>query len=348
MLLTLGGFGLWMIFDTVLVSCSEYTDSEGRLVVFARSGETIWKWLAALSSICISLLVSILMMGFVILLLIPQDGVTRTVNEQLTAIRNGNIDKAYSYGSDAFHQATSLDVFTEFVNGYDAIKNNKGITVQSHEIDHDGGELVGIVYSKNESLAIYYKLIFEDGKYKIQNIDVSPEAVNSDTALNDKQASTKGYLTYTDSVGNYSIQYPDTWYHESDNKYSLIFSGKKGSPDYISTVTVQVIPMQKLGGIYTSAQDVVDDLKGQIKADAKNAKFEKDGEAELATNPKQFKGLYFIVSYMYKDIPMRKMQFIIISPDKKYAYSWGYTTTKERYGEDLPIAKAMYESWDIK
>ncbi len=46
-------------------------------------------------------------------------------------------------------------------------------------------------------------------------------------------------------------------------------------------------------------------------------------ESGAANQSKKYQGLYFEVSYQYKDIPMKKMQFIIVTPDNRTAYSWG-------------------------
>ena len=137
------------------------------------------------------------------------------------------------------------------------------------------------------------------------------------------------------------------WFYENSTKYSTVFSGKKGTPAYVSTVTVQVIPMERAGGIYNSAKAVVDDLKNQIEKETTDIKFIREGTAVPPVNAKKLTGRYFEVTYNYKGIAMKKMQYIIVTPDKRTAYSWGYTTTAARYDTDLPIAEAMYASWKI-
>ncbi len=352
MLLTLGGLGIWSLCDLVLIACGDATDDEGRALKFTAGGDSRGGLIGRILAMAFGFMpMSLLLAVFVALA--GSDGVSHVVNQQLEAIRDGDLSLAYSYTSAGFQEETTLDTFKAFVDAYPVIKNNVSAKFPTREIDNQQGYLSGTIYDKKgNSIDIEYQLTYEKNTWKILGLRVNP---NENETANDEEevkpaateTSSKKNLTFDDTVGKYSIQYPDNWMFEKTDTNSVMFSGKKGTPAYASTVTVQVLPMKKTGGIYKNAKAIVEDLKGQIKEKTTKAVFTREGEAELPLNPKEFKGYYFEVSYTYRGVPIKKMQFVIVNPANTMGYSWGYTTDSTRYDIDLPIAKTMYESWSI-
>ncbi|HTM64078.1 MAG TPA: DUF4864 domain-containing protein [Gammaproteobacteria bacterium] len=353
MLVTAGGLGIWTLVDLVMIACCEFTDSEGRIVMFSRTGDSPWKLIFAIIALCFSVLVIyVVIIGGSVYYL--TSGVADTIQYQLAAIREGDLEKAYSYTSADFRRATSFDAFKEFVEQVPALSDNESASFPSRSINNNEGVVSGTIKAHDGSVtSIEYLLIHEDKKWKIEGIRINPadsgELENDQSGSSSENAAKKvENLTYTDPNGEYTIRYPDNWYFDQTDKSSVMFSGKKGSQSYYATVTIQTLPMKKKGGIYGSVKDIVDDLKGQINERTTNVKFVNEGDAELPANTKDFKGQYFVVTYTYKGEDMKKMQFIIIRPDGNEAYSWGYTTPADLYDGDLPVAKSMYESWVIK
>ncbi len=356
MLLTLGGFGIWALVDLVLIACGEFKDEEGRELTFARAGDPAWKFVVGIVALLVATL-ALYAAIICLIILLATDGVTNSVKMQLTAMRTGQVQKAYDYTSADFKRETSFDTFKEFVEQIPALNSNVGVSFTTTEIKNNQAFLQGTVTAADGSVTpIEYLLIFEDDQWKILGIKINPaaneEGAASDSSANDSEKSDPakpvGKLTFDDKEDKYSIDYPDNWYYEQPDKSSVMFSGKKGTQSYYSTVTIQVLPMKKSGGIYGNVKDIVADLKGQIKEKTKDVKFIAEGDAELATNPEKFKGKYFVVSYTYKGQPMKKMQYIIVRPDGETAYSWGYTTPADQYDMDLDTAKMMYESWKME
>lgn len=360
MLLTLGGFGIWWMVDLVMIVCNEFTDADGHVIPFTRKGDSNKKYVAGMAAMCLPPFV---MMAIAIagVLLFMTDGMSATVKDQLAAIRAGDYQQAYQYTSKGFRNDTSFSTFEQFIENYPVMKNNSGITISETLIEEDDGYIAGVIHSKSgRELPIEYQLVNESGVWKIVGFRVSPpesedseEAVTDDSAdeasVDDETADGKQLknLTYSSSIGKYSIEYPSTWYFETPDDHSVLFSGKRGSPAYISTVTIQTLPMKKVGGIYANAKEVVKDLRQQIKEQATDVKMLREGDAELPTDPKHYTGRFFEITYTYKNVHMKKMQFIIVNPDSTQAYSWGYTTEASRYDKDLPVAQAMYESWKM-
>jgi hypothetical protein len=351
MLLTLGCFGVWTLVDLVQIVCSEFKDSEGRVLVYAAPGSASIKYILGILALFVGMFSMYVGVLFLALLLVT-DNLTSVAKAQLAAIRAGEIDKAYQYSAAGFQDETSYSTFQAFINAYPVIRNNTGVSITVKEFENGQGYIQGVVHSKQGDLPIEYQLVLENKTWKILGLRVNPAAgegaSQEDQSGSKVESKSTKKLTYQDKFAKYTIQYPDNWYYENSDKYSVLFSGLKGTPAYASTVTIQMLPMKKSGGLYKDAKAVTADLKKQIKEKAKDVKFLGEGSADLPGDGSAYHGEYFEVKYTYKGVPIHKMQYVIVTPDGSTAYSWGYTTDEERYSIDLPVAKAMYESWVIQ
>lgn len=90
---------------------------------------------------------------------------------QLEALREGDIQKAYSYTSKDFQAATSLNQFRDFVEAYPVFFNNRSVHFTQRSIEHHIGTLRGNLTSNDHiNTPIEYKVIKEDDKWKILSI----------------------------------------------------------------------------------------------------------------------------------------------------------------------------------
>lgn len=357
MFLTLGGLGFWTLIDLVLIANSEFKDAAGHNVLFTRNGESPWKTLLGIFAMMIAagLFYGMLIVGGVI---VATNNITDVVLSQLDAMQKGDYELAYSYTSPAFQEVTSLGVFEEFVKEVPAMRDNVNASFPTRQIHNSQGLLKGTITAKDGSVTpVKYLLVYENGQWKILGIQIGrpsagiqdegdSEAVHNTDRQTSRDESAKK-LTYADKHGKYSVTYPGNWYYEKPDDHTAMFSGKRGTPSYYSTITIQWLPMKKAGGVYGDAKEIVADLKGQIQNNTAKVKYLMEGDAELPKNDK-FHGQYFEVTYIYKGESMKKMQYVLISPDGNTGYSFGYTTRAGLYDANLPVAKAMYESWDIK
>ena len=107
-----------------------------------------------------------------------KDKIIEPINNQLAALKAGDVDKAYSFTSRDFQNATSLADFQKFVDLYPAIKNNARTKFISKDVTGDNAKLTGTLISVDGiSTPIEYLLIKEEGAWKILGIQVYPEGV---------------------------------------------------------------------------------------------------------------------------------------------------------------------------
>lgn len=102
------------------------------------------------------------------------------VDNQLSDLRDSNIDKAYyAYTSSEFQKSTSLDEFREFVETYPVFVHNQSAHFTQRSLDHNLGTLKGnLTDLEHKKIPVEYKLIKEDGKWRILSIRLlKPEAL---------------------------------------------------------------------------------------------------------------------------------------------------------------------------
>lgn len=340
MLLTGGGLGIWSLIDLILIACCEFKDKEGKPLIFTRGrGSPVKLILTIVGSVIAAIFVYAILL--VTIVLYATSGLTDTIYNQLSALRAGDLEKAYySYTSKDFQNATSLDDFKKFINLVPALNNNKSASFTERGFTNNEGTVKGTLQSKeNITTPVEYKLRKEGGTWKILGIQVATTHPSSTSSM---------FNTYDDKNNKFSIKYPAEWTYKQANKNSVIFSGKKDTASYYSTIAIETIPTKKASKIHEKTKVIMNYLKKQARAKSPDAKILSEGEVQLPQNPKKFHGEYFVVSYTYKGLPLKKMQFIIGEAGSSTIYTWIYISLANQYEKDLPIAKTMYESWTIQ
>ena len=94
------------------------------------------------------------------------------VDHQLAALREKDIDKAYyAYTSKEFQKENSLDQFRTFVEAHPIFFHNQSAHFQKRTLQDHLGKITGHLTSdEHMNVPIKYKLIKEDGKWKILSI----------------------------------------------------------------------------------------------------------------------------------------------------------------------------------
>ena len=176
----------------------------------------------------------------IVLAFLLTQGIADTAKSQLRAIRNGDIAKAYSYTSKTFQQITSFEDFKKFIETHEALKNNDDINFLSRETKNNTGLLVGELKSKDgKKTAISYKLIKEDGDWKIESIKF--DLNNKDVSVTPSSATSTVVESQTTESKINDILVNDT--ADNDGYVEVHKSSLKEKPAKIY-VTVQVVQAQ--------------------------------------------------------------------------------------------------------
>lgn len=340
MLITGGGLGIWTLVDLITIACCRFKDKDGYTLIFTQVQDSSFKKILLVAGSVIAG-VFIYVACLITLVFYLTSPMTNVIQSQLKALRAGDMALAYSYMADQSETNVSFEDFKNYVDTHPAMMNNTDASFNERKIESGQAYAKGTLTTNDGNhYPIEYMLIQQGDTWKIIGLRVG--AV--ETAETSDDASPQ---TYTDATNAYTIQYPGNWTHESSGKASVLFSGKQGTPSYASAITIQAVSTEGTTAKDNPVKLVMDELKNQIHAQTSNAKFIDSGVIELPSD-KNIHGEYLVATYSYKGQDMKKMQYVLLSADGKTLYSWSYTSPKDQYDADLPVAKSMYESWEIK
>lgn len=350
MLITAGGLGIWTLVDIITISICEFKDRDGKTLEFTKVTDNPTKHiLKVLGLILLGFLI------FVALILriafLATSGIVDVATGQLTALRNGDMVLAYSYTSKEFQKADSLDDFQKFLDAHPALLKNESVSFDSRSIENKQGVLIGKLYSKGGvATPIKYYLVKENGVWKVQAVVVdSDDNKQKETATETSPTSNNDIpLTslYSDKNKLFTVKYPADWQYDR-SKNGITLSGMKNTPYFYTTVNIQVIPSNKLGGQYKTVDDFINDMKVQISKQTSNAQLLNEGDVTFPQEDKVYHGRFISYTYIYHKQPMKLMQVVIYNNDNSRFYSWTYATLESQYSLGLPIVKAMYNAWLI-
>lgn len=353
MLITLGGLGIWLLVDLIFIVTNKFEDKQGKTLRLTKHLPPFKKAMLVIATIIVWFGVFV---GFLIAMVFyATSGLVDTVHNQLISLQSGDIKKAYSYTSKDFQKITSIDDFKKFLDHYPSLKNNESYFFNERRIENNIGTVKGTLTSKDGAQTpIVYRLIKEGGTWKILGIEVLPTGAGIE--INHK---TNGSVTnpsvhehslskvFEDKNNKFSIKYLDDWEYEQPEKGIVIFSGKKGTAAYYSTVNIQTILAKKAGGKHSDVNQFLEAFKKQIAEQSSDSKILAQGRVELPKNPKRFHGEYILFTYNLKNEAFKQLQIVIFRDDESAFYTWAYTSPVKQYNTYLPIAKAMYESWSV-
>ncbi len=299
-------------------------------------------------------------------------GVAEAVKNQLTAIREGDYAKAYSYTSTEFQKNTSLDEFKMFIDNVPALKNNERISINNRSFENDKGEVKGSIHSKDGIITpIEYQLIKENGEWKILGIDAQlskstkkdNQSTNSiepaDTAKEStatqtniapvvKSTADSGALakTYHDTGSNFTLKHPSDWELDQTNPSVVMVKKVQQGPGF-ANVNIQKVLTKQSGGEYANVDEFLSSIETQGKAEFTDFKLLGENSEALPSNPDKVKGKSITFSYKHNGIDIKQLQIILMEEDGKHFYMWGYTASSDEYDKNLPISDAMMDSWEF-
>ena len=146
--------------------------------------EGIGKYALLLGGGCLLLLIFAVAAGFFVYYIFQITGdPLKIVNQQLTAMREDDLEKAYSYCSNGFKQITNYEKFQSFVNGNPQLKNSKEFTSLNRAIESGTAKLKGNLVSKEGSTtSAEYHLVKEGRTWKVQFIDLGAAGISQSSS----------------------------------------------------------------------------------------------------------------------------------------------------------------------
>ncbi|HSE39132.1 MAG TPA: DUF4864 domain-containing protein [Acidobacteriota bacterium] len=232
-----------------------------------------------------------------------------TVNDQLAALRNNDIDRAYSYCSLEFQKVTSTEDFLTLVETYPILRNAKEFSSLDRQKQATGTTVLkGTIIGRDGSkLPAEYQLVREKDKWKIQFLRLSPAGIQVDQP---QQAASKNPTTKPAPVQVLGIQNMQIEHLKVDKQ--------KKEEGLVITVTFQVVNFGNDKSSGFARIHLVQDLKTldpsgsilpSLSKDAIN-EFKESGEPEYKSA--DFKYTLTIPS----DYPAGKYQMVITVHDR--------------------------------
>jgi TM2 domain-containing membrane protein YozV len=343
MLFTLGGLGVWLFIDLWLIAFSKLKDGQGQIVQ------------ASLLPKSIILILSLALFGSVAYFVnnyITLKNIEASIQAQLQAFRANDVEQAYSYTSSKFKANTSLDDLKRFLIDYDTLKNNRDLFISKKgKIDNEAEVAGSLLLNDGSEVHIEYQLEKEDGSWKIGLIKVDQVNLHQDNdrvnKIFDNVSSRNMKLpgVYESKPTRYFVRYPEEWDFDAKANNVTVFENKKLSLNQ-PYVYIQVVSRQKPDGTVMTAKEVADLIKNKVTSISPDVEFVEEGTIELPQNPSSFQGVYFI-SENSEGQEFKEISFIILRDDSPVAYIWEYIAPADKFEADLPIAKAIFESWVI-
>lgn len=172
MLITLGGLGIWILFDLIYIASGHFKDSNQQTLEFKKRESPLKLAFAVIGMlICALLLYFLLIFAFVMHLTAPM---TNTVKLQLTEIKNNQFKQAYVLFADETQKKYPVDKFKKYIDSYPILKNYISISIPNRRFTNNEGYVLAVLTDEHgEKYYAEYNLIKVDGIWKIYGIYVA-------------------------------------------------------------------------------------------------------------------------------------------------------------------------------
>lgn len=267
------------------------------------------------------------------------------VEQQLLALKSGNVKLAYSYTTTAFQSASSLRSFERFVYAYPTLDKFQRAELKLDRQTDKAILVRGKLFSNQglASLAIF-DMLKENDQWKIQRITMTKSDVDiyHGDSLN---ALSKNFDNKDD---HYRINYPVSWSFNETPQGTLTLNGKPGTPSFQSSVNIQTVFTKRTGGHFSNIDEFMTEVKTQAAALTVHPAYIKSGPIVVRLQDGQrLRGEYLVFTYQANGQVYKQWQIVVLRQDKQVFYTWAFSAPVAQYDKDLPIAQAMLRSWSI-
>ncbi len=159
----------------------------------------------------------------IVLALLLTKGIVTAVEKQLTALKKADYYSAYALTSKDFKNSVSFEAFQDFVKRYPSLSRNKSHSFRERSIENNIGTLRGTLQSEDGATTpVEYKLVREDGEWKILSITLSPTGIMEEKRVSQSLSPVIERIdigTQTDSKG--VVTNPSTIFRPTDRVLNL-------------------------------------------------------------------------------------------------------------------------------
>lgn len=170
MLLTFGGLGIWYLIDIALIVCNRFRDADGRVIDLSKNPPSFKKILTILLvfiAICYGAIIS-----SAVIAIVATGALVHVALDQLSALRTGDTQTAYSYTSPDFQKKTSFETFSSFVRQY-RLDTNEAVSLYDRRMNGDNGYAAGTLRLQDGTMyMIQYRLHKEGDQWKVTEIGI--------------------------------------------------------------------------------------------------------------------------------------------------------------------------------
>lgn len=294
-------------------------------------------------------------------------GIVDVAEKQLNLIGSGDMKGAYALTSQEFQRSVTYDNFLAYVNNYVVLKNYKDHSFSSREIQGATGTISGTLTATDGTVTpVEYQLIKENDTWKILSLNLSSSAGTNPTptspaaatptpnatspAANSKSAANpSGDLkTFADPALGYNIQLPNDWTFEKKDSVTALFSGPQEKDMFDVTINIQNLTSTNRGGQYADNDDVVKDLKKQLKDMDKNATFSDITDITFTrSDGMELTAKSFASELVIEGKKFVIMQVVVPHGDSLTFHALGYTAPAEKFDTHLDLVQSILETWEI-
>jgi hypothetical protein len=115
-------------------------------------------------------------------------GAADAAHNQLAAIRAGDAARAYALTSRAFQKDTSFEDFKKFITSFPPFASNESVSFSERSVDNGVGLLRGHLVARNGTRTpVEYRLVKEDGEWRIEGVKFDTASVQAQTAAAEPQ-----------------------------------------------------------------------------------------------------------------------------------------------------------------
>lgn len=178
MLCSGGILGVWVLIDLTTIARNRFEDKEGNELEVIHNitplketlliGGTLMVWVALFFS------------AIAIFLDFSSSSLITVIEGQLTALRNGQIEDAYSYTAQSYQKGNSVDAFKNFVYAHPILLTNVRSSFSERRIMGNRGYARGSLIGKDDTqTAVIYELTKEEGQWKVVNMNIAVPVPNT-------------------------------------------------------------------------------------------------------------------------------------------------------------------------